>query len=157
MQIELLLGDPVYLEMLLLLACHARSRSFTLKEVEDAMSLSKTVAVRMLNSLVAAGLVTLAKNRYTTKEWIYTPSEEAFVPLKDATIRRALEKYIGQKNQDKWQRTVTRLASQEQRASIEAMLEKLSSAIVALPDPPPADAKPYTVGVFSSWRTFGNA
>ena len=111
-----------------------------------------------MDELEQAGLITRSSDGYySTQEWIYTPSESAFLPLKDATIKRALEKYLDRDPAEKWQRTVTRLASPEQRESIEKMLEALAASIVALPDPPADNARPYTIGIFSSWRSFGNA
>lgn len=153
-QIEMLKSNPVYLELTLFLACHAQKR-FNQKELANHFKLSVEEIQPLLSGLLNHGLIHKKNDEYSTKDWIYTPEDEAFIPLKEATIKRALDKYCKQPNQDKWQKTVTKLVSPEQKQTIENMLESVCSAIVGLPEPE-NDARPITIGIFSSWRSFGN-
>ena len=157
-QRALLQSNPLYLEIALFLACYADLGPFSLAEIVNETKIPKKRLSVILSDLEVHGLISKDDmGSFFTKDWIYTPADPQFVDLRDATIRRALEKYLGQSPDSKWQRTITCKVSKSQKQMIEGMLESVCASIVALPGSNDQDSRAVTVGIFSSWRSFGDA
>jgi hypothetical protein len=153
-QVKLLNSNPFYLEILLFMSCNMK-KQFSTEEISDIFKITFNESHHLLKNLVIAGLVCEDNELFSTKNWIYTPDDKDFRDLKDNTIKRALEKHLSQCHNIKWQKTLTINASDEVKKTIEDMLENLSKSIVGLSEDCP-ESKPMTVGLFSSWRSFGN-
>jgi hypothetical protein len=154
-QVELLCSNPLYLELALFMSCNLE-KCFSSEEIASVFKIQNSEAVEFLLKLKEIGLIYGDGNRYWTKNWIYTPDDNVFVQLKDSTLKRALDKYLNQPADSRWQKTLTVNVTPIQKKAIEDMLENLSFSIVGISDTS-NESKTLTVGLFSSWRTFGNA
>jgi hypothetical protein len=158
MQAKLIASNPVYWEVLLFISCHYGETAFSTNQLAKHFKMTQTEMRPLVTDLFEFGLLNRDENgRFYSMEWIFIPYEEEFVSIRDSNFFRALEKFRGATDPDKFRTTITRMITDQQKREVQAFVSALQNWIIDLPDESPPHAKPYTVGIFASERTFGNA
>ncbi len=158
MQAGMLLKNGVYWELMMYFSSHFGKKIPHIKEISKLFCMSAEKMQKMCEELYTFGL--LDKNthgNFVSKEWIFVPYDEEFKPLRDLNFKRAFEQFRKSEENNQFRTTVTTLLTPRHQAVIESKVYALTNYIIDLSEKEQSqDSIPYTVGVFSSPRVFGN-
>ncbi len=158
MQAAFLSEHPVYWEILVYFSCNFGKKIPTMKELAKIFSMHVPKMEKICRQLFDYCL--LDKNNdglYLSKEWMFIPYEEEFKSLRDKNFIRATEQFKKAATDTQFRTTVTTLLTPEKQKTLESKVLALTNDIIDLSEKEKSkDAIPYTIGVFSSPRIFGN-
>ena len=158
MQVRLLLKNPVYWELLIYFGCFFGKKAPSPKDLSSAFGIKAPEVVKMLNELYDYGLLDKnSQGSFVSKEWVFIPYEDEFKPLRDFNFRRAFDQFLTSDPGTQFRTTITCPLLPRHQKTIEAKFLALTNELIDLSDKEKtADAIPYTIGIFSSPRRFGN-
>ncbi len=158
MQARLLRENPVYWEILIYFGCFYGKKIPTLRELAKEFGLKVTSATELVEELYEYGLLDkTGKGEFASKEWTFIPYDDEFKPLRDFNFRRAFDQFLTADTEHQFRTTITCPLLPKHQKVIEAKFLALTNELIDLSDrEKTADAIPYTIGIFSSPRRFGN-
>ena len=158
MQSKLLMKDPVYWEILLFFSTSSGKFTPTPKLISKEFGMSEVKVNKLLSELFDYALIDKnAQDEYVTKEWMFIPYEDEFKPLRDWNFRRAFDQFSKSDSSTQFRTTITCCLLPRHQKIIEAKFMALSNELIDLAEKDQAaDTIPYTVGIYSSPRRFGN-
>ncbi|MEZ4816328.1 MAG: hypothetical protein R3C42_10015 [Parvularculaceae bacterium] len=166
MQAKLLETDPCLWELLTYISINQERGNVSKKTIATNFKIPSDDLDKYLRSLYEHGLIDkLSSESVTTKDWLFIPYEEEFSSIRDTNFKRALEQFFKQPPLDRYRTTITCLMNPEIKSIFEAKVVALTNDIINLAQKLESDESnkklkketvPYTIGVFSSKRQFGN-
>lgn len=153
MQAKLLQKSPLYWEILTFINAYSHAFNPDLKRIAEELKITDEVANQLLSDLYEHGLLDKNElNQYVVKDWVFIPYEEEFAHLRDDNFKRAYTRFWKQPSQNRFRTTHTRTVTPTQRVQIQQNIMSLLDEVTDMPDHP--EAKAFTLGIFSSDRSF---
>ncbi len=158
MQTKLLIKNPVYWEILLYFSTATSKFVPTVATVSKEFNMTQSQTKKMLEELYDYAL--LDKNsdgQYESKKWMFIPYEDEFKPLRDLNFRRAVGQFAKADPDYQFRTTITCCLLPRHQRIIESKFISLSNELIDLAQTEDTkDTIPFTVGIYSSPRIFGN-
>ena len=152
--LEILENDPTYWELLLFLS----TRKANINDIAGEFKQPVTKIKKSVKDLYDYGLLNKTENsEYYGYPWFFVPDSAEFKPLREKNFKRCVQQFFKQDLKNTYCATVTHQLTKEQLEIVKSLTISFINTIVDLPEEGASDSVPYTVGVFSSVRKFGDA
>lgn len=158
MQAKLLTKNPVYWEILVYMSSFHGKHIPTVKELSQEFHTTTSRIENALDELFEYGMLDKnSQGQFVTREWMLIPYEDEYKNLRDINFKRAFEQFEKCNDKTKFRTTITALLSPQHQKIVEAKILALSNQLIDLSEKESSEASvPFTIGVFSSPRKFGN-
>jgi hypothetical protein len=158
MQGKLLQKNPLYWELVVFVSAYHGKREFKSKEIAHEFGMKVAEIEKHLETLYDYGLLDKSpRGHFVSKEWTFIPYDDEFKPLRNLNFTRAFEQFLKAEPTTQFRTTITCPLLPRHQKIIESKFLALTNLIIDLSErESTANAVPYTIGVFSSPRRFGD-